>query len=241
MNIREWQEQVWDCPNMNTTAVAICLAIGSHGNWNESQTVWPSRQRISGMVNLSRESVGKYMTALEEQGWLKVVGLRKDNVREYELTRPQVVECVGILAKSSRGRKDGFKNQVVESSGEVVESVDKQVVESVEQVVESLDTNLPRTYKKNLQEELTNTVPDADAPVPVPSNLEVKGSLNKHEMLTSYLNWKRYTTASNEYQEAIKGKTLDPRWKPHETRPNHRLTLAAEELNERRATGEVQD
>ena len=251
MNIKDWQAQVWDCPNMNPTAVAICLAIGSHGNWNDSQTVWPSRQRIAGMTGASRDNVGKYMTALEEQGWLRVVKLRKDNVREYELTKPEVAVVRGILAVRERGNSENLKNQVVVDNDEVAVVRDKQVVGSYDkQVVVVRDTNLPENLPEELTKEHTTTSTGPSDAVQLEEVLPLgeegttpsltleqpKASFKRQEQLESYIVGTRYLpNLSREQKDQIRDLCLDPMWSVDESRPNYRTQAAIKEVldNER--------
>src|SRR6478735_2122152 len=230
MNMQEWQQQIWDCPNMNPTAVAICLAIGSHGNWSESQTVWPSRQRIASMVNVSRETVGKYMTALEEQGWLKVVRILKDNVREYELCKPEVVVVYGNLAVKNRGSN---VNQVVVDVDEVVENYDKQVV--VDDGLGCLE--LRQELTKNLPEELSNELSkkstDSDEPVLLTDEDEKLGEVavfNRLEQVDSYINAIRHLPLTLEQKKQIRELCLNPKWYVKESRPNFRTQAAIKEV-----------
>lgn len=232
MNMEDWQAQIWDCPNMNPTAVAICLAIGSHGHWSQDKTVWASKQRIASMVGTSRDNVGKYMTALEEQGWLKVVAIHKNNKKEFELCKPQVVVVYGILAIKQRGSTAGLKNQVVVDDGLGCRSYGSQVVVDNGQVVVNYDTNLPRTYQENFQEELTKTStgPSDAVQVDEDERLGEEAIINRVEQVNSYIQGVRYLSLTSEQKAQIRELTLNPQWYGTESRPNHRTQAAIKEV-----------
>lgn len=185
MNKSEFDRLVWES-NMNQTAKLIALAVAAHGDWDTGLNVKPSKTRIAGMAECTRDTAGKYIDALEEQGWIKHVKTHKNNVKEYELME-QVAEPIGILAKRTRSiskvQKDNLKaandlranqvaepidnlnNQVAETKESRLPKLSNQVAETNVQVADGYGTTLLRPYSLTLQD-LTSETPVADAPVP---------------------------------------------------------------------------
>lgn len=170
MNRNDWEKQVY-ASDLNTTARAVALVVGSFGNWTEERTVWPSTKAIADMAGMTRDTAQKYMDAFVEQGWLELVKVRTKNVKEYRLTTPSVAESFGILAKVKRGQ--GFR-QLPNGADSVAESSGSQLPNGEVVVAESFDTNLKEPTSKNLLEEPTTTTPVSDEPVAVASSLNPK-------------------------------------------------------------------
>lgn len=254
MNRKDWEEQVFES-DLNPTARMICMAIGSHGSWEKSQTVWPSRQRISSMTGVSRETVGKYMAALEEHGWLKVVKIRKDNVREYELSKPQVVPTLGILAVKPRGHVSNLKRQVVPvldnldspDESQVAPTLDKQVVQTDDEVVPVLDKQVVQTDglgclelgqepTKNLPVEptieptKTSTTADAAVHQDEDDRLGEVAMFSRVEQVESCIQGLRNLSLTSEEKKQVRELALNPQWFPSESRPNYRTQEAIKEV-----------
>lgn len=218
MNRNEWEAQIW-ASKMNQTAKFIALTIGSHGNWEDGTEVRPSVTRLAGMCSVSRDTVTKYVEALEEQGWIKHVRTLKNNVKEYRLME-QVAEPFGILAKTKKSvsvkQTGNLKGQVAEPIGNLEEAGMDEVAETTglgcrndtarlqkrtPQVAEPVCTTLYNPTINTLEEPKTTGVV-ANAPTPV--SLDLEETKVKEEQTTSSLD-------SKENQDAVfdKVKILD--------------------------------
>ena len=255
MNRKDWEDQVF-ASDMNPTARMVCIAIGSHGNWVKDQEVRPSVQRIAGMTGLSRDTAGKYVSALEEQGWLKHLRTLEKNIKVYELCTPAVVESMGILAIVKRGsgkvkNRHQLSNESTSDSKQlsneaeaVVESSPEQLSNEAGAVVESYDTNLLEPTNKNLLEEpTTSDSPVADAPVlsdekisklgeddySSPKSKEAK-PLNTIEISLAFSKTAPFLNLEWETRREIKRLALDPNFLPDETAPYLRLDAAVKEV-----------
>lgn len=242
MNRQEWEELVWKT-DFNPTATAICVAIGSHGNWTNERTVRPSRQRIAGMVGTSRGNVGDYMDALEAQGFLKVVEVTKNNVKVYELCDPQVVVVTGILAKKKRGKSinqvavvpDNLDNQVVVDDELGCRSSRQEVVVVKDEVVVVPDTNLKNLQDMNLEEPTRSTTDKSAVHLDEDEQLGEVAVFNRVDQVNSYIEGIRYLSLTSEQKTQIRELALNPQWYGTESRPNYRTQAAIKEVldNER--------
>lgn len=183
MNRNDWEKQVF-ASNMNTTARLVAIAIGSHGNWKDEKSVWPSLKAIADMAGINRDTAATYVQAFEDQGWLRYIKTREKNVREYELM-PAVADTIGILAKKKRAMsKEQLSNlsttdskAVAETTGTSCRNEPEQLPKPQGAVADTIYTNLKENLpNRNLKEEpTTSETPDAAAPVPSPSNIKGEG------------------------------------------------------------------
>lgn len=166
MNKNEFEKRVWES-NMNQTGKIIALAVASHGDWDTGLNVKPSKTRIAGMAECTRDTAGKYIDALEEQGWLRYVKTHSTNKKEYALS-DSVVEPVGILAKrtrnTSKAQKDNLKNPLVEAIDNQLPTVTEPVADSIDNQLPTLSTLPYSPYSSNLTD-LTSDTPVSDEPV----------------------------------------------------------------------------
>lgn len=171
MNRAEWEKQI-HASDLNPTARLVALVVGSFGNWTEDREIWPSTQTIGEMAGMTRGTVGKYMDAFVEQGWLEHVRNRPGNGRVYKfLERDATVESFDILAKVNRGQ--GFK-QLSNDSTSSCRMGNEQLSNGEQSVVESFDKNLKEPTTEEPTTEPTTESPVSDEPVDSSSNSEVK-------------------------------------------------------------------
>lgn len=178
MNRAEWEAQIF-ASNMNTTARAIALVVGTFGNWTVDKTVEPGTTKIAQMAGVTRDTVDEYLEAMVEQGWLKPVGTGRYNTTIYELC-PVVADTTGKLARQKRNMSpaslakmnnlvvdstDNYEvseqNLVAERSGVSCRKQPGKLPKADPVVADSTGRNL-YNLDKNLEEPIT---PVADAPV----------------------------------------------------------------------------
>lgn len=140
---------VLDRDDLNPFELALYVAIARHVN-RESGLAWPSYSRLQQVAHMCRESVSKYLKALEAKGLIQIIrryqpGTRARAVNHYRLLPPREPDAQGSLRTGQAEDGGGLRTKP-----EVVYAADDASLPAASQLVCQTDGNqIERNKKKN--------------------------------------------------------------------------------------------